>query len=530
MRADIRGPFRVWDDSNADRTPPGIKARALLALLLLSPKQRRTRAWLQDKLWSDSSPELASVSFRQALSQTRKALGPLSARMHSDRSAVWLDPLVPLNDEVEGTNAEILDDLDPRDPEFVNWLRDVRQQYAGENAGPPTVRATDIRAATTLPADNCPHVSIVCIKPGQTTKGQFLAHSLAGRIASDLIHSGQVIVTLNEKSDRAEETRKPGHVTVEIETLGEEESWYVAIRTITYPANRCVWTGRLQLPMSLSYIWNSTETVRFINKAVSTIVDALALSARPTPFTSLQRGIRRIYEFDRAGLESADVLLRAAQDGDEAGVALAWRGFLRLTSAFEFRDESQVLRDEAVAFSNEAMARGHDNPVVLGLTARVQMELVGDFDYGKHLAHRAVEAGDLNAYALDAMSQAHIFQGSFEEGYKMAERAMQASAGMPNSFSWDMLCCHAALGLGLQDEALAHALACHRKMPSYRPALRYLVALHLMAGHPAEASHYEARLRLLEPDFSRHVLLKKTYPIETLRNLGLIERLQSQLG
>ena len=88
MHMHLNGPFRVFDDLSREVTPRGIKERGLLALILLSPGQRRTRIWLQDKLWSDRSTAQGSGSLRQALSNVRKSLGPLAARLHSDRSSV----------------------------------------------------------------------------------------------------------------------------------------------------------------------------------------------------------------------------------------------------------------------------------------------------------------------------------------------------------------------------------------------------------------------------------------------------------
>ena len=90
MRFQLNGQFRVFDAAERDITPRGIKERGLLALLVLSPGQRRTRIWLQDKLWSDRSPEQASGSCRQALSNIRNAFGPAALHLQSDRSAVWI--------------------------------------------------------------------------------------------------------------------------------------------------------------------------------------------------------------------------------------------------------------------------------------------------------------------------------------------------------------------------------------------------------------------------------------------------------
>jgi hypothetical protein len=66
-------------------------------------------------------------------------------------------------------------------------------------------------------------------------------------------------------------------------------------------------------------------------------------------------------------------------------------------------------------------------------------------------------------------------------------------------------------------------------MPFYRPALRYLTALSSLFDRPTDSARYAKSLLRLEPDFTPRLLLNNTYPVGTLRDLGLIERLRSRL-
>ena len=50
---DLGGPLRLSDAGGADLTPRARKAQGLLALLGTAPGLKRSRSWLQDKLWSD---------------------------------------------------------------------------------------------------------------------------------------------------------------------------------------------------------------------------------------------------------------------------------------------------------------------------------------------------------------------------------------------------------------------------------------------------------------------------------------------
>ena len=86
------GPLTVQDRAGTVRTPRGQKVQALVAMLALAPRGARSRVWLRDKLWSDRQEEQASASLRQALTELRKALGPLAQDiLNADKNTVSLD-------------------------------------------------------------------------------------------------------------------------------------------------------------------------------------------------------------------------------------------------------------------------------------------------------------------------------------------------------------------------------------------------------------------------------------------------------
>jgi DNA-binding SARP family transcriptional activator len=143
------GVFEVRDEAGRDHTPRGAKARALLALLCRTLGHRRPRRWLETRLWSDRGQEQASGSLRQALTELRKALGPLAGHLSSDRDCVTLtdfatdlmqDPAAAHRALAEG--REFLEGIDVVDPAFNLWLAEERQRVAEQlaNAAAPAVR------------------------------------------------------------------------------------------------------------------------------------------------------------------------------------------------------------------------------------------------------------------------------------------------------------------------------------------------------------------------------------------------------
>ncbi len=522
MRARLNGSVRVFDDDGADITPAGMKERGLLALLLASPGQRRTRIWLQNMLWSESDPEQAAGSLRQALSRVRKTLGRCEGRLQSDRSSIWVSPEAEVDQQAAG---EFLGDLDIRDPEFSDWLRDQRARFDQDfSAVRPPVEVQERSRRSSRPV-----VMVRRNDLGASPRSRFVMQAIAQRIAGDLILFGNVDVIQFETGAEMPGTEAISAL-VEMECFGDADQDFLLVRVIGMPARRIVWTGRQSLGLSIPGVWESAEVSRCVNKTVASVVEILSGATGQGQLGSLTRATRLIFEFDRPALLRADDMLVRVQDGELRGLALAWRGFIRLTSALEFRDHGPDSVAEARSFADDALRAMADHPVVLALASRIRLKLQGDLDQAHYLALRAAEMSDQNPYALEALGQSLVFHGDYQKANDLAQRARIAAQGMPNSFNWDMQACLTALGMGQIDTAREAAADCHRKMPFYRPALRYLVALALLAGDRASAEYHAARLRRLEPDFVMAMLVQPDYPIETLRALGHVETLRDRLS
>jgi len=135
----VDGPLRLRNLEGTDVTPRGKKTRGLLALLAFSKEFRRSRSWLQDKLWSDRGQEQAASSLRQSLSELRKCLDMRADELLTENGCVQLNPdaFVVNTDEITDPES-VLEDLDIRDAEFENWLRDLRAGFGGISRPQPT--------------------------------------------------------------------------------------------------------------------------------------------------------------------------------------------------------------------------------------------------------------------------------------------------------------------------------------------------------------------------------------------------------
>jgi TolB-like protein len=174
------GPVRLTGPDGADLTPRGTKTQGLLVLVGSAPNLRRSRAFLQDKLWSDRGAEQGSASLRQSLVELRRALAAHRDCLVTESNMVALNPdrvsvvMTPQPDDWGplGDSPEFADGLDIADPEFEHWIRDQRTAFAdrvdtgptpanrraGKDPGDPTPvpPTTPGRASTALPALSFP--------------------------------------------------------------------------------------------------------------------------------------------------------------------------------------------------------------------------------------------------------------------------------------------------------------------------------------------------------------------------------------
>ncbi len=91
LHLSLIGPFEAWFDDGRRIVIREKKARALLAMIVVAPKGKRSRHWLQYKLWSDRGEKEGAASLRQTLSGLRRVLAGCEDILISDRIDVGLD-------------------------------------------------------------------------------------------------------------------------------------------------------------------------------------------------------------------------------------------------------------------------------------------------------------------------------------------------------------------------------------------------------------------------------------------------------
>lgn len=122
------------------------KAGALLAYLAVEHRRPITRERLATLLWGGTSDERARHNVRQALSKIRRTCGsivlPSGESVAIDRAACTIDVVeferLANSDDPETLSncldlyrGDLLEELQPRELEFEEWLRDARERMRG---------------------------------------------------------------------------------------------------------------------------------------------------------------------------------------------------------------------------------------------------------------------------------------------------------------------------------------------------------------------------------------------------------------
>lgn len=502
---------------------PGRKECGVLALLALSPERRRTRVYLQDKLWSDRPSEKAQANLRRALSNIRNHLGAHRNILQSDNRAVWLAPSVQIRISSDPHDESFLSELAIDDPEFQEWLR---TSVFPPDRTPRDQEDFSLSTQFRSPPKGLPtHILLLQAERLYGDAEQEILAALLDVLSEHFSQLGPITVQrpafVCQNGTEVETGAKPDLI-IELETSITAGKGTVSARLTTSAGRYFLWAGRTRFAYSPGRSDLDTELLQFINHIVTATLERSFQRFRGSKFFQIQHAGALLFTGQRRDLRAAETLLQAinpGQDGD--GLVAAWRSFGRLTNALEFGEWSNDLTHEANELASAALKVGQTNPLILALVAQVEMKLNGDPERAAYLSGRAMSFGSNNAYALSAASHAATLLGDINRSYDLAIRAQAMARGLPHEFIWQMQRALAALAAGRLDESWEHFRLSHLGMSRYRPALRYLSALSLMRGDAAAATRFEQKLKRLEQGFDLSKLKDPTYPVDTLRAIGL---------
>jgi len=537
LRIFVIGAVRILGPDGEDLTPRGRKARALLAILALTPTRRRSRAALQDKLWSDRGPDQGAASLRQTLTEIRRAFGDHCRDcLVTDLRGIGLAPErvtvdIETTDLCELARAveppRLLDDIDIPDEEFEDWLRQQRTAFEQRliSLRPTAIdRKSELELALAFPARppnaaGRPWLRVLAPLIVNTEGGLLFSRLVADRIAQGLVDQWAIDVRDDRQDLQGIQLR------VEATSIGRDIVVNVGLRSADDTTQ--LWSGSTTIPLGYSFVSEAPPLQALINQ---TIVIAGSYLSRLGPSSDASRAFvmafdatQRMFNIDLDNVNRADVLLRNAYELDSKAVYLAWRAYDRIFYVGEhIHTDRRLVVDEAKELARRALEADPHNATVLALTSYVYSFILHEFELAHELATASIACNPAHSLGHAFLGRAKAYLGDYDGGYRESLRSLELSGQGPYRFMLHALSGSAALLSGRFEEAArASEMAC-ALAPTYRHSRRTLIPLYLKLGRREQARNAFEQLRRLEPTFSLDALRETSYPSAGIRASGLL--------
>ena len=518
IKLQLAGPVSVTGPQRQNLTPPSMKSRGILAILGTSHQFRASRTKLQDKLWSGREPEQGAASLRQALTEIRRSLGDYRDALLSGSGWAALDAnltQVELRPDPRIANPDLVEfaeDLDVKDPEFEEWIREQRQFFTAkwqEEASLPAPTVASNRLVIQIEATQAAHRD---------------SAAMADMIMRDGAERAAAFIPAKVFTDPVAINDHPQALRLSCRAISTKKMASLQFSVLRNATGQQVWTR--------SITGSFDELIQQFG-AVSGALTLAILHAgwdgstdeKASPLVSL----RDVFSFSEERLNRAEAMLAADDDPNEQAIRLALRAYIRNTMLLErFAADPEDLLLEATEFATRAMELDPQNAVALSVGAMIAARN-RNVDLALDLAIQAEHAdadNPLARYSLStALSEAREDERAFQE-------AIKARAGPMTALSpatWLMRCAVTAVRAGRLDEALRFSKMAHGHSPDYRPPLRFMAALEFKRGNETEAARALNMLHAIEPDFSLDLMASDSYPVATLRSRGLLAITKSGL-
>jgi tetratricopeptide (TPR) repeat protein len=545
VRIQLVGPIKVVKSTGEDCTPRGRKACAVLAMLALAAGHKRSRAWVQEKLWGNRGKEQGAASLRQSLTEIRKAFGDARDCLAADSFVLSLIPNsfeTDLADPAELEQVtELLEGLDIGEEGFEDWLRSERQAY-DERIVAVTNRR---RQAGELSGERKEQPScqnrIVLVRGSapDRTEASVMADSMIDTIAKTLMELGaaEVLDRRDVDIDPANGDGVPtgdGVLVLRSDTYGADTRQIVRLALLQQPLNTLAWTSTLQSGDARSIELSDADVLRCINLTVNVAIDQFvrvrsAGSENTVASDLCYSGILHLFRLGTTNFEAADQLFARAFELSPRGIYLAWRAYLRtfLLAERQYRCRRTV-EAEALDFMRRSLELEPYNSYVVGLSAHVQSIMRRSYVAAYELAERSIQLNHANPVGWACLGIAKSYLGKPEEGFRDTQLARTIAGSAPFRFQIDALACIAGTMAGEVDKAIYLAETSHAQAPTFAPPMRYLSALYAHTGQFDLSFDMVRKLQATEPDFSYDKLRDKAYPAAGLHRTSIISSLPSR--
>lgn len=503
------------------------KLRALIALLATAPDMKRTRSWLQDKLWSLSGQELGRASLRRGLSDLKRAIGSdfdVLFDISHDDVALYPDVIEFVGVSSEG---EFLEGINIAEVGFTAWVNDQRENQP--QLSPRLEYFTPSEVTGILPA-----VAILPFLQSFNQGGDNVLGDMLAEEVSRALSKSQLIDVISHLSSRnlnmrllnLADVRRALNVEYVIHGSYSQdgERFHLDADFLDAESGRIIWSRQFSAKMS-DFLHGGQEIVadisRQIGRAILSTSIELATSKPLSEVAShalLVSGVTLMHRLKLASFARARPLIEEIIRKSPKHASLyAWLGKWYVLSvhqgwSHDIKKDSQLASD----CTARALDLDPDNSFSLAVDGLVLNNLHKQFDTALNRFDQAVELNPNDALAWLLKGTLHAFVDEGDKAVSFTERARMLSPLDPHRYFYESLSSTAMIANRQYEEGLLLAENSLVSNSRHTSTLRSkIVALHYL-GRKIEAEQTVKKLLSLEPSLTVNGWLKN-HPAASFR-------------
>jgi tetratricopeptide (TPR) repeat protein len=537
----LLGPFRLTDSQGRDCAPRSAQQQAMLAILALAPGGTVSRAKLKDMLWGEKDPKRAAQSLRTALSDLRKALESrdlailevdnLNVRLRRDAILVDLHEiesrgLSAIPHDYRGAPPDLVEGINLRGQDaegFEDWLRRQRSYWEGvidrleEQGGAVGSIAFSLpatRPAAPKPGPQEPNRPILgLLQPvvnSSSANALFLGEALLDRVAIGLReYCGAICYDYRDLTlEPDQDVTAVSHPSVFLRLQIYEHDGDLSLRIVALKqgSQELLWSINCgQIAEADTATVESERVTTLIGETVDRISTLLSRqSARPadeplSPFHAMTA----MFQLDHDSLVGLRQKLFESWELSGAPIYPAILAYLNTFAVGEhWRHFDKEVREETRAFL-ASIREGECTGIGMALAGHATGYVLHDREGAGDLLEQAIRTTPHSAFCWDHLALHKLYDARYEEAHHAAAKALKLGAHSPLRFTLETTLCMINTLEGRFDLSSVIGNQILNKRPNFGAALRYTSVSLAHLGRTDQAHDYIARIRGMDPEFSR---------------------------
>lgn len=522
------GAFGVFR-GDGEEIQLGAKHQALLALLITAENGIRTRAFLENTLWSFAQPEQAKASLRTALSTLRRHIGEAASHaLVANRERVILDlSVVEMDDSPE--KGQFMEGFElPHEAVFADWLKFVRSEFEAKDGGAGAASMTPQARSRVILDELLPSIAVLPFahrSPGSSNAplGAILAEELSRQLSRSQAFS---VTSFMAARQFATGDISPGEIS-QVAGVGFLVSGSVYINGNEYIAQidlhdaereRVIWSREYRDTLS-DMLMGQSEALREATGQIGQSVVGEAIrqvSFKPLSnlanHTLLMAAIVMMQSMDKVEFAKAHEIITTIMDREmQHPVVLTWAGIWHVMRVQKGLSPDRT-RDRLMAENLADAALVQDPAFSLAHTLKgmISSLLTFDFETAETSFDRALQDNPNEALALLMKGATRAMQDKTEEALILTEAARRLTPTGPQRYYFDSLAASVNLVARDYDRAIELADQSLSEIADFPSSLSTKAIALQLSGREAEARDVVQSLLQTLPDFSISRYMEQT--------------------